>query len=75
VAANAKAIVFPNGADSARLLCVVAVAGQLTATGQQAATPARWGVFIFDAATGDPIASQIGTSGDWPDYFDTLPQR
>jgi hypothetical protein len=73
--AGTKAIVFPSGADPTEVVCVVAVAGKLTATGPQTASDAKWGTFIFDAGSGNALASQIGTSGEWPDYFDLLPER
>lgn len=73
--AATRDITFPQSSDPSRLICLVAVSGQLTASGQQSTTPARWGTFVFDASTGEPVASQVGATGDWPGYFDSVPAR
>jgi hypothetical protein len=35
----------------------------------------RWGVVVYEEASGMPLASFGGPDGDWPPYFDRLPDR
>jgi len=55
---------------------VVAVSGTYRARSAPAGiTPPefRWGIVVYDAETGNGLSSGGGPDGDWPPYFDRLP--
>ncbi len=59
------------------VLCVVAVGGEIRQSfGLQDTGPFNWAVFVSIAGGDDPIvSSSMGSSGNWPPYFDALPDR
>jgi hypothetical protein len=59
------------------MLCVVAVAGEIRQSfGVQDTGPFSWAVFVSIAGGDDPIVStSMGSNGNWPPYFDALPDR
>ncbi len=59
------------------VLCVVAVGGEIRQSfGVQDTGPSSWAVFVSIAGGDDPIvSSSMGSNGNWPPYFDALPDR
>ena len=60
---------------AALLVWLVAVAGELRPDRALSSPPRSWGVYVYDATSGDTLASDLGSNGGWPPYFDGLPDH
>jgi hypothetical protein len=61
------------GYSSAEQVWLVSVSGEIRPPYAHGAV-FPWAVFVYDAATGTPLGMNARAGGNWPPYFDSIPE-
>lgn len=66
----------PEATLRSMFVCVVAVSGEIRQQlGLVDTPPHKWGLFFSVAGSNETIGTTLGSGGNWPPYFDALPNR